>query len=35
MDDEHRTRRNSRYLGYSAGEVARPAGRRGVIVKAK
>ncbi|KRY96114.1 hypothetical protein T11_3225 [Trichinella zimbabwensis] len=28
MDHEHMTRRNCKYLGYTAGEVARPAVRR-------
>ena len=27
-DHEHMTRRNSKYLGYTAGEVARPGVRR-------
>ena len=27
MDEDHMVRRNSKYLGYTAGEVARPAVR--------
>jgi len=28
MDEEHMARRNSKYLGYTSGEVTRPAVRR-------